>query len=1168
MNSVPLLNRRRITSFANLFPGAARKFPGTLLVAFVIALALCVPNAFAQTNISGDIAGVVTDPTGAAIAGAQVTVTSQATGQVQSVTSGDRGQYRVPLLSPGDYTITVTAPKFSTATETITVTQSTIADGDVMLPIGQATTTVDVTAAQPLLHTTEAQISTSFTMQQVQSLPNPGNDLTFVAQTAPGAVMNTQMGYGNFSMFGLPATSNTFTVNGGYYNDPFLNLNNSGATNLLLGNNDIAEVTVVSNAYDAAFGGLGGAQINEISRSGSNAIHGNASYWWNGRAMNANDWFNKNQGSPRPFDNVNQWAGALGGPIIKDKLFWFFNTEGIRIIIPTRSQIYTPSPGYQTEVTAPCNGAPDAIFPASMPFGNLACNGNSGEASFYTNNLFKAYNGANGIGGAVPVTIPGDLAPGYQTFNSQATNFTHEWLVTGRVDWVISPSDRAFVHYEYDRGFQATFTSFLTPLFNAGSTQPEQVAQFQETHIFTPNLTNQFLAAGEYYQAIFENPNGGPEANLAAPTNPANQLVPFTQVFVDSPLGSNPNGGLLGGIDEAFPQGRNVTNYQFADDLNWTKGAHNLKFGWSMRRDDVSDHDPGQLTTPLVEGFEETFAAGFTDAWIQNFPTRLSQPIALYNMGAYIQDQWKPAPNFTMTMGLRVEHNSNPTCLTNCFGYSNGDFYTLSQNTTVPLNSLIRSGLRRTFHNLQYVGWEPRIGFAYLPFGPGSKTTVRGGFGIFIDTFPATVADNLLTNVPTNIPVTLTDGNFGGAYAPLLIDPGVAGSAYSIAASAASGLAAGFAGGASSSSLGFAPSLVTQANKIKYPTYDEYSLAVEQQLTRTTALAINYVGNSGHHEPVVSNSANACGFPGLPGCIATPYSVGYNPNFGGVTIDYSGASSNYNGLIATLTNRTRYVTASLNYAYSHALDQISNGGFLGFGLNSVSPTSPYTLRYNYGNADYDTRNYISGSYVITIPYWGGPHILTDDWQVAGTVFHNTGYPFSAVDGLNAPTIPNYNGELFMQQLNGNFSDKCGGEAHAFRAANAVQTPCAFAAPGTSNATLANYAFATALGGQQERNQLRGPNYTDFDMDITKGFKIPWFAGETADLRAGAQFFNLFNHPNFQLPSSNDTGIGALGGSGTFGTSTSLQQTPTSILGAFLGGDSAPRLIQFKAVFQF
>ena len=131
----------------------------------------------------------------------------------------------------------------------------------------------------------------------MQNLPNPGGDLTFVAQTTPGAVMNTQGGYGNFSTNGLPGTSNTFTVNGGYEGDPYLNLNNSGATNLLLGSNDIDQVTVTTNGFDASFGGLGGAQVNQISRSGGNQWHGNLDYLWNGAAMNANSWFNKYYGS-------------------------------------------------------------------------------------------------------------------------------------------------------------------------------------------------------------------------------------------------------------------------------------------------------------------------------------------------------------------------------------------------------------------------------------------------------------------------------------------------------------------------------------------------------------------------------------------------------------------------------------------------------------------------------------------------------------------------------------------------------------------------------------------------------------------------------------------------------------------------------------------------------
>jgi hypothetical protein len=188
----------------------------------------------AQSNVSGDIAGTVTDPSGKAVVGAQVTLKSPSTDATKVVTTGASGNYRISLLTPGKYNLTVTAPGFETTATSVDVAIGQVNVQDIQLAVGSSATTVEVTGTEvPLLHTENANISTTFTMQQVQTLPNPGNDLTFVAQTAPGVVMNTHGGYGNFSAFGLPATSNTFTVNGGYENDPFLNLNNSGATNLL-----------------------------------------------------------------------------------------------------------------------------------------------------------------------------------------------------------------------------------------------------------------------------------------------------------------------------------------------------------------------------------------------------------------------------------------------------------------------------------------------------------------------------------------------------------------------------------------------------------------------------------------------------------------------------------------------------------------------------------------------------------------------------------------------------------------------------------------------------------------------------------------------------------------------------------------------------------------------
>src|SRR5271156_65213 len=378
-----------------------------VVVSLALLGAIWFPGSLnAQSIISGDVAGLVTDASGAAIPGAKVTITSKATGSAQTTVSNATGAYRMPLLKPGDYTILVSAAGFEQASVPVSIAAGTVATADVHLTVGSTSQTVEVTATAPILHTEAADLSTSFTMQQVQNLPNPGNDLTFVAQTAPGTVMNTQSGYGNFSAFGLPATSNTFTVNGGYENDPFLNVNNSGASNLLLGNNDVSDVSVISNAYTASFGGLGGAQINEISRSGSNKFHGNVGYWWNGSVMNANNFFNNQTGTKKPFDNVNQWAAAIGGPIYRDKTFFFFNYEGLRVVLPTRSTVYAPSASYEAQTLA-----------------NLAATGHSDEIAGYTK-VFDLYNNAPGYASAIasPTSAP---AP-YTTvlFNGTAGNFT------------------------------------------------------------------------------------------------------------------------------------------------------------------------------------------------------------------------------------------------------------------------------------------------------------------------------------------------------------------------------------------------------------------------------------------------------------------------------------------------------------------------------------------------------------------------------------------------------------------------------------------------------------------------------------------------------------------------------------------------------------------------
>jgi hypothetical protein len=263
-------------------------------------LLMDIPLAAGQSITTGEISGIVTDSTDAIVLNATVALKSVEKGYTQTTTTSAIGLYRFRLLAPGSYAVSTTVLGFAPASRNVTVAVGQIASGDIRLRTGADVTKIEVTTEAPLLDNQNADVSATFNTKQVADLPNPGNDLTYVAQTTPGAVMNTQGGFGNFSVNGLPSTSNLFTLDGMYDNDPYFNLSNAGATNLVLGSNDIQEVTVVNNGYSGQYGGFAGAYVNYISKSGSNDLHGNAIYWWNGRAMNANNWFNKERAAGNP----------------------------------------------------------------------------------------------------------------------------------------------------------------------------------------------------------------------------------------------------------------------------------------------------------------------------------------------------------------------------------------------------------------------------------------------------------------------------------------------------------------------------------------------------------------------------------------------------------------------------------------------------------------------------------------------------------------------------------------------------------------------------------------------------------------------------------------------------------------------------------------------------
>jgi len=1151
---------------------ASRTFYIVLVLLFAGILSI---SAAGQSLVSGDVTGIITDPSGAIVPNATVTLRNNGTGQTQTTATNNSGVYRFSLLPPGQYTVGASASGFQNVQKTVTVAVGQATSFNLQLPVGASNQTVEVTAEAGVLQTENGNISTTFSPEQIQLVPNPGNDLSYIVQTAPGAVMNTQAGYGNSSTFGLPATSNLFTINGMNENDPFLNLNNSGATNLLLGHNDVQEATVVNNGYSAQYGGLAGANVNYVTRSGTNDFHGNATYYWNGRAMNANSWFNKQSqlasGLPnkQPFDNVNQWSAAVGGPIVRDKTFFFVNYEGIRVLLPTSIAVNIPSPQFQAATLA--NIA--ATQPAQVPF---------------YQQMFSIYNNAPGASSAQNVLAQGTdpagnviSGPGCGTFTqfgntstacglqfrSTAGNFTHEWLLSGRVDQNIGNNDRVFVHFRTDHGVQATYTDPLNSVFNAQSDQPQYEGQLNWTHTLNPSSVNQLIVAGSWYSAIFK------PADMAAAT----ALMPYRLRFSGTAFYD------LGRDLNDWPQGRNVTQYQIVDDFSKVIGPHNLKFGVNFRRNDITDYSPGLFTTGEVIGESlGNFFNGIGGVFTQAFNTRPTQPIAVYGLGLYAQDEWAIRKNFKLTVGLRAQHDSNPVCQTNCFARYNSNFLGISHDINQPYNQAIQTGLHQALPSYTGIAWEPRLGFSWSPRGAGTSTVVRGGIGIFHDVFPGTSADSFLNNPPLYNQFFVGGGTL--APGPLSI--------LSQASGANSAFVNGFASGGTFNSISLAnpffvpPSMFSSANSIHAPQFQEWNLEVQQGIGQKTSLSINYVGNHQIYGPIQNGGLNSyCNVAPIASvnttiATTTPCAAQLSNNvglvglplsptdqrFGTVTEVSSSNLANYNGVTLSLRRRFSALQFQANYTFSHALAIISNGGFLpfNFGTNesSSNPQDPFDFRrFNYGNADYDVRQNASLNYVWTTPKMKGWVGAIGSWTVSGTLFWRTGLPVTAYDDNATSTLSGFNyaatnGDPFFANHLGTGAVVC--TRGAILPVAGASTPCLNAGPQFTGLDSPPGTAITTWGAQRA-NQIWGPHYFDTDLSIAKNFHIP--LNEVSNFSVGLQFFNILNHPNFDQPDANVS-------SPTFGSIINTVGVPTSILGSFLGGDASPRLIQVKAMFTF
>jgi len=1117
-----------------------------LCLGIVLALVLTTSAVFAQSIISGEITGVVTDSTGAVVPNATVTLNSKEIGTTQTLTTNAAGDFRFPLLRPGVYTVLVKATGFSVAAEGVTVGVGQVTTASMQLRVGAPSETIEVTGAAPLLETENANIATTYTPSQIENIPSPGGDLTNFALSTPGVVLSTGSGYGNFTAYGMPGTSNLFTVNGGDMNDPYSNQNNTGSSNNMLGQNEVQEVAIVHNGYTGQYGRGASINMNFTTKSGGNSFHGNAVWDWNGRYLNANDWFNNKTNTPRPFANSNQWGGSFGGPIVKNKLFFFFDSEGLRYVLPGGgTPVYVPTAQWASAVQANI----DANQPA--------------ESAFYQK-MFALYAGAPGGGSATPLSGDGgcgDLAtsgttvingiafgtgaaPCTKTFRSTLNNLNKERLMSVRVDYVLSENDRLNWRYWQDRGTQPTYTDPINPGFNQQSIQPQDAGQFTWNHLFNANLVNQLIVGGFYYSAIF----GHTAKSLALfPTTLGVALGGNVCYFLDGNL------SCMGGETYRYPAGRNVAQYQLVDDLSWTRGNHGLKFGVNFRRIDFADYGPGSNHTGDLRMSSMTdFSNGVLSlaggsVLRQQFSPYNDRQINSYSLGFYGQDEWHVNSNLKLTLSLRLDRNSNETCPSNCFSHFSGDFIGgMSHNVATPYNQSVLVGQSGLFSGLERIVWEPRAGFAWSPAFHRS-TVVRGGAGIFSDLYPAQISTNVLSNPPNAAIWTIAST---GPDIP--IAPGVANGAFAQAAANNAALVNGFASGGTLDSIRAVvptfngPNFYSTTPHMLNPRYTEWNLEVEQAFGDKMVASVNYVGNHGSKLLILTNGTNAFVKSGTT--FASLPATAPDPRFGVVTNLTNNGISNYNGLTASLSRRlTKGFTGTLSYTYSHSLDNISNAGIDQYSLNQTGDSLRYQVdpqngRLNYGNADYDFRHVVNLNYVWDVPFMARNRWI-GGWTISGVLFKRTGQPYSVVNtSIPGKLLGNYSttGALVMADFLGGPTPSC-----------TVNRVCLSGAQFASTATQIDF-------GNIARNGFRGPGYFDTDLSIKKTFRI---TENGLAFTLGANAYNILNHPNFGNPDS-------VLGSNTFGTVQNTVTPASSPYGNFQGAAVSGRILQLELKLRF
>lgn len=1132
------------------------RFAKVLVHVSIFVLVLC--SQIAAQSSRARIIGTVTDPQGAVIPGATVTVTNAATGVETTTTTDQEGYYQVPELPIGSYKVKVAREGFkTTGTIAYTLEINQVQRIDVKLPVGTRGETIEVTGEAAQVETVNPTLGASVTSRPIVDLPLNGRNVLDLALLEPGVTArnNDDTGAGTFNIAGNRADSVTFVLDGGVDN----NLLSNGV--VYTPNPDaVEEFRILTSNYTAEYGRNAGGIVTVATKSGTNAVHGSVFEFNRNDAYNANSYFNNKNGLPRDALKRNQYGFAVGGPLKKDKLFWFVSyqgqkqTDGLTRSIST----FTPDMLKGDFSKAGPGGTPDqnvVAFLQNNPFyqpnAALAAQGIIDPGTFDA--VAQKYIAAGLIAVAPNNAVPGACdAFCSGTLNAQGNNIDDFNEFTAKLDYVFSDKDRFSGTIGGRRFNQLRPLPAGGPGFPTATTPHNYFSALTYTRTFSPNLLNEFhftLQRNAQKQAV---------PSIAAPTPGALGITGITPDQATGPTRLGFSSGLVTGFSPQGPTSLINNTFSYADTLTWNKGRHNWKFGGS--------YTPYQNNTVFdffVDGqfdFDEfvgafnpyaNFLLGIPDDYFQfgSAPSNIRQK-STYFFG---QDEWHVRRNLTLTLGVRYEYSS-PKMDTQgrSFSIVPGKQSTRFVNAPVSLLFPGDSDAPKGSNFPDRNDWAPRVGFAWDPKGDG-KTSIRGGGGVFYDVLKG--EDNLQFNgqAPffgfsfigfSDCPNGAASGGPGCVTTATnyLTDPfGTTGTPNPFPSKApAQNIDFGAAG-----FLPFGGGGVFFVNPhLRTPYEIAYNLDIQRELVRGLAVEAGYVGSQGRKLTTLVD-AN----PFDPATLATtPHRVlneigtiddfrfSFTPEF------ENAVNSNYNAFQLKLNKKTaatRYLGTTyftLSYTWSHTIDNSS-------GFRNRNSQIPFFQRNVFRtSSDFDIRHQFSLSGGWDLPFdqmWtSGPKRLTKGWSLFPIFQYHTGFPLDVTANLSARgSRPGPSGagdsNLVFATLTGPITYSDPHVATPGQPGNNYFLGSSFVSPSPTTIT-GSYGSG--------RNILRGPGRSNLDLGFAKTTAIT----ERTALQVKAELFNVFNQVEFLEP---DTNIS----SGTFGQVTSTY---------------SPRVIQLSGKFTF